>query len=341
VLKEVSHGGGSARTGATAFASTLLENCSIGQPDLSIAEHYADREQTTLADAVVALGFVDERDSYAALAQVTGLEIIDLHELESSELAIRLVPERLARRHAVVPVSVDNQLLTFATCRPMNPEAERDIAVASGRRTRIVLAARSAVLAALDRCYPKMRELDVLAGASDLQVAWGAEGVPSTREQALRLVEAGTTTIEEVNRVLSAEGTGAATKPNAKQRVLVTDDEPITRMVVKLLLEKHQYKILEATNGRDAVEIATRERPDLLVIDLNMPEMDGYEAIARLRRDMSLAMMPILVLTGEEGPVERLLLQLGADDYLVKPFNPEVLVSRVNAVFRRLEVVAA
>jgi DNA-binding response OmpR family regulator len=124
--------------------------------------------------------------------------------------------------------------------------------------------------------------------------------------------------------------------------VLVTDDEPITRMLVKLLLEKQHYEVLEAANGRDAVEIATRERPDLMMIDLNMPEMDGYEAISRLRRDMSLATMPILVLTSEEGPgVERRVLQLGADDYIVKPFDPEVLLSRVNAVFRRLKVIAA
>ena len=83
--------------------------------------------------------------------------------------------------------------------------------------------------------------------------------------------------------------------------MLVTDDEPITRMLVKLLLEREQFEVLEAANGRDAVEIAIRERPDLLMIDLNMPEMDGYEAIARVRREMALAMMPILVLTSEEG----------------------------------------
>jgi len=78
------------------------------------------------------------------------------------------------------------------------------------------------------------------------------------------------------------------------------------------------------------------------LINLNMPEMDGYEAIARMRKDMSLATMPILVLTSEEGPgVERRVLQLGADDYIMKPFNPDVLLSRVNAVFRRLKVVAA
>ena len=152
----------------------------------------------------------------------------------------------------------------------------------------------------------------------------------------------GLTSIEEVNRVLAADGDAAAAKAKGRHRVLVTDDEPITRMLVKLLLEREQFEVLEAANGRDAVEIAIRERPDLLMIDLNMPEMDGYEAIARVRREMSLAMMPILVLTSEEGPgVERRVLELGADDYIIKPFDPEVLLSRVNAVFRRLKVMAA
>src|SRR5918996_1412601 len=107
-------------------------------------------------------------------------------------------------------------------------------------------------------------------------------------------------------------------------------------MLVKLLLEKQQYEVLEAANGRDAVEIATRERPDLLMIDLNMPEVDGYEAIARLRKDFSMATLPILVLTAEDGPgIEQRVLQLGADDYILKPFDAAALLSRVHAVFRR------
>jgi DNA-binding response OmpR family regulator len=113
-------------------------------------------------------------------------------------------------------------------------------------------------------------------------------------------------------------------------------------MLVKFLLEKQKYEVLEATNGLDAIEIITRERPDLLLIDLNMPQMNGYDTITRLRRDMALLTMPIIVLTGEESPeVEQRVLRLGADDYLVKPFDPEVLLSRVNAVFSRLRVVAA
>ena len=73
-----------------------------------------------------------------------------------------------------------------------------------------------------------------------------------------------------------------------------------------------------------------------------MPEMDGYQAIANLRRDLSMATLPIVVLTSEEGPgVENRVLELGADDYIIKPFDPDVLLSRVNAVFRRLKVMAA
>ncbi len=702
MLKPVSGVKGTQRFGASGFGAQLLEKGLISQHDLSIAEHHAAREQMELVDALIATGLVEEHAAYAALAAAAGAEVVALRGREFSELAIRLLPERIARKHEAVPMEVDDRTLTFATCRPLNAEAERDVAFASGRRTRMMVANRTDVVAALDRCYPKLRELDVLAqrlrterpnvepseapnrsgvtspvielcdhligravdvGASDVHVEGSSEGtlvryricgvlepvltlpasvsqairnrfkimaradiavrhrpqdgsfqlkvngrpidirlstlptvdgekvvmrvidsnsplqsldrlgydedtlnrfgralarpdglvlvtgptgsgkttalyaalghlrtgrtnivsvedpversipgvsqiavnakagntfqsilrsllrqdpnvimvgeirdaevaqiigqaaytghlvlssmhtvdtataitrltnlglepfkvaeslsavlaqrllrslcqhcrrmhseferrqlgaehqvdsVPASagagcehckftgysgrlpvtelltpsdalrdaivrgataheiraamraagvltmREQALRLVAQGITSIEEVNRVLSAT---TISRQHDRQRVLVTDDEPITRMLVKLLLEKADFEVLEAANGRDAVEIAAREHPDLVLIDLNMPEMDGYEAIARMRKDLSLATMPILVLTSEEGPgVERRVLQLGADDYIMKPFNPDVLLSRVNAVFRRLKVVAA
>ena len=79
-----------------------------------------------------------------------------------------------------------------------------------------------------------------------------------------------------------------------------------------------------------------------MIIDLHMPGTDGYEAISRLRRDISMASLPIIVLTSEDGPgIENRVLTLGADDYMLKPFDPDVLLSRVHAVFRRLKVVAA
>jgi len=690
--------------GLNGFPALLVDHGLVSRNDLLIARQHADREQMQLADAVVALGLVVERDSYKELASAAGLEYVNLKDAEMSELAVRLVPERLARRYQVVPLRVDNRVLTCATSRPFDSEAERDLGFACGRRMAMVVATPSDIVEALDGRYPKLGELDRLAarlsserpsvehtdesseispgastivdlchqmigravevGASDIHVECGAQsttvryricgvlepvltlpadvsqpirnrfkvmaradiairhrpqdgafrlkvngrpvdvrlstlptidgekivmrvidshsplqsldrlgydpdtierferclakpdglvlvtgptgsgkttalyaalghlrtgrtnivsvedpvertvpgvsqipvntrsgntfatvlrsllrqdpnvimvgevrdgevaqiigqaaytghlvlssmhtvdaatavsrltnlglephkvaeslsgilaqrllrtlcphcrrertaedaarvgaehdtaaapftvgpgcpqckhtgylgrvpvaelmtpsdqlrdailrgataheiraamrasGVPTMRDQALRLVAQGLTSIEEVNRVLSEDTSSVANR--TKPRVLATDDEPMTRMLERVLLERQNFEVLEASNGREAVEIASRERPDLLVIDLNMPEMDGYEAIGRIRRDLSLVTMPILVVTSEDGPgVEKRVLELGADDYIVKPFDPEILLSRVNAVFRRMKVRAA
>jgi type IV pilus assembly protein PilB len=692
------------RVGAAGFPALLIEQGLISRSDMVVAEQHATREHLELPEAIGALGLVPEEVIYQHLAEAAGAPYVALEDEIPSELAVRLIPERLARRHLVVPLRVDNRMLTYATSRPFNAEGERDLVFASGRRATSVVATRSAVLEALDRSYPKMRELDILAermraerpmvenpdqneapqadsaviemcnhivgravevGASDIHIECGHDGItvryricgvlepvltlpaavshpirnrfkimakaditvrhrpqdgafrltvnarpidvrlstlptvdgekivmrvidslsplqtldrlgydpdtlarltkslsrpdglvlvtgptgsgkttalyaalghlrtgrtnivsvedpvertvagvtqipvnakagntfptilramlrqdpnvimvgeirdeevaqivgqaaytghlvlssmhtadtataitrlqnlglepfkvaeslsavlaqrlvrtlcqhcrknhddlearrrgvehgvrivpasagpgcpqckhtgyigrvpvaelltpsdslrdaiargatsheiraamrsagfPTMRDHALALVTEGITSIEEVDRVLASDAT-AAKASNTKPRVLVTDDEPITRMLVKLLLEREQFEVLEAINGQQAVDIAVRERPDLVLIDLNMPEMDGYEAIRRMRRDFSLATLPIVVLTSEEGPgVERRVLELGADDYILKPFDPAVLLSRVQAVFRRLKAVAA
>ena len=172
------------------------------------------------------------------------------------------------------------------------------------------------------------------ATAHEVRNAMHAAGIPTMRERGLELVAAGVTSIEEIDRVLTADESEAPARSD--RRVLVVDDDAITRMLVKLLLEREHYEVIEAANGSEGVETAARERPDLVLLDLNMPEMDGYQAIARLRRELPLTTMPIVVLTAEEGPgVERRVLDLGADDYVIKPFDAGVLLARVEAVFRR------
>ena len=149
--------------GRTGFPALLIERGLTSRNDLLVAEQHAEREHMDLVEAIVALGLVPEAESYAAVAAAAGLAQVDLAQAVSSELAVRLVPERLARRYFVVPLSVDNRTLTYATCRPFDSEAERDLSFASGRRTSAVVARRSTVLDALDRCYPRLRELDLLA----------------------------------------------------------------------------------------------------------------------------------------------------------------------------------
>jgi type IV pilus assembly protein PilB len=179
------------------------------------------------------------------------------------------------------------------------------------------------------------------ATAAELRAAMHAAGCPSMRERGLALVEEGITSIDEINRVLAAEPVNA-NRTSDKRRVLIVDDDRITRMLVKLLLEREGYHVLEGENGEQGVEIAHRERPDLLITDLMMPDMDGYQAIERIRRDISLATLPVMVLTAEDGPgIEERVLELGADDYLIKPFEPQVLLSRVRAAFRRIDRVVA
>ena len=118
--------------GRAGFPALLMDQGFINRSDLVVAQQHADRERIELADAFVALGLVEEGICYAALAEAAGLDLVNAVEMATSELAVRLVPERLARRHVVVPLRVDNRTLTYATCRPFDPEIERDLSFASG-----------------------------------------------------------------------------------------------------------------------------------------------------------------------------------------------------------------
>jgi CheY-like chemotaxis protein len=353
-----------------------------------------------------------------------------LAQIEASELAVRLVPERVARRHSVVPIAVDNRVLTYATFAPYSPETDRDLGFASGRRTAAVAATQSAVITALDQCYPKASDLDPLAhrllaglanakspgkqaetaaiemctqiigravsvGATEVQLVCDGQGatlrylIGETIESELKLPTADairdrfkimarvgvavrnraqsgafrltlngqgidaslstrpagvseTIVIQMAGQRAATTGAAQSKSRGGRCRVLVADDEAITRMLIKRLLERENFEVLEARNGDEAVSLTTRERPDLVLLDLNMPVMDGYEAIHHLRHNAALAGLPIVVLTAEDGlTVERRVLTMGADDYMIKPFEGPVLLSRVNAVFSRLKMRAA
>ncbi len=115
--------------------------------------------------------------------------------------------------------------------------------------------------------------------------------------------------------------------------ILVVDDERNIVELVKLYLEKDGFAVVAARDGREALSLAERHDPDLVVLDLMLPELDGWEVTRELRRRGD---TPIIMLTARGDDVDRIVgLELGADDYLVKPFNPRELVARVRAVLRR------
>ena len=117
------------------------------------------------------------------------------------------------------------------------------------------------------------------------------------------------------------------------QKILVVDDDAHIRDVVCFALRRAGYQPLTAGNGRTALEVAAREMPALVVLDILMPELDGTAVCARLRAKSD---MPVIFLTSKDEEMDRVLgLELGADDYVVKPFSPRELVAQVKAVLRR------
>lgn len=119
--------------------------------------------------------------------------------------------------------------------------------------------------------------------------------------------------------------------------ILVVDDDPNIRDVVCFALDKAGMKTETATNGAEAMALATTSAPDLVVLDINMPEMDGLDVCRTLRRDSN---VPILFLSSRDDEIDRILgLELGADDYVTKPFSPRELIARINAILKRARTV--
>lgn len=200
------------------------------------------------------------------------------------------------------------------------------------------------------------------AALQEVRGAMYAAGNISMRQRAMQLVSEGVTSIEEVNRVFTdhaddnssrpaaaaaavepatpaepaSQSASAPTAVPAKRKVLIADDDRMTRLILRMMLEKEGLAVFEADNGATGMETARREKPDLMMIDLQMPDMDGFQFIEMTRGDERLMSVPVIVLTSDtSSEVEAKVLEMGADDYVSKPFEPEVLISRVRAAFRR------
>jgi DNA-binding response OmpR family regulator len=135
-------------------------------------------------------------------------------------------------------------------------------------------------------------------------------------------------------RVAAPSKSSATEDPNAMRVLVVDDDRPSLKMTAFLLREEG-YTVFTADNGTEAMRIIDEKAPDLLILDIMMPGMDGFEVMHRVRRSMNL---PIIILSAKGEASDRVLgLDKGADDYLSKPFEPAELLARVRSVLRRAE----
>jgi two-component system alkaline phosphatase synthesis response regulator PhoP len=121
-----------------------------------------------------------------------------------------------------------------------------------------------------------------------------------------------------------------------EKTILIVDDEQDIVDLISYNLSKEGYKVVTATNGNQAVELATSVTPDLVILDIMMPGMDGFEVCRTLRQNPATNGMAIMFLTAKAGEIDQILgLELGADDYIQKPISPRVLIARVKTIIRR------
>ncbi len=118
--------------------------------------------------------------------------------------------------------------------------------------------------------------------------------------------------------------------------ILAVDDEPDILNLLDYNLKKAGFKVLQAKDGPEAIELAVRKRPDLILLDIMLPDMDGTEVLKRLKSDHAAKGIPVIMLTAKGEEVDRVVgFELGAEDYITKPFSPRELVLRVKAVLKR------
>ena len=121
------------------------------------------------------------------------------------------------------------------------------------------------------------------------------------------------------------------------KKVLVAEDEPDIRGLIVFSLQYAGYEVIEALNGQEAIKLAESEQPDLILLDVRMPKMNGYEACAVLKAQESTRRIPVVFLSarGQETEIKRGL-ELGAEEYILKPFAPDELYQRVGGILERL-----
>jgi CheY-like chemotaxis protein len=126
-----------------------------------------------------------------------------------------------------------------------------------------------------------------------------------------------------------------------KKKILVADDEPSVRLTVVRMLEKY-YSIIEADNGEEAIEIAEKQNPDLILIDLMMPKMDGYTACSKIKNNTETKGIPVVMLTAIDHELnKKFASEVGADGYITKPFIQEELLNTVSRFIRNTDLTGA
>ncbi len=276
----------------------------------------------------------------AMVGEAYGLEVADLAHRSSA--ALRLVPAELVARARIVPLREDSVSITVATADPTSLATEIELERLTGRRPVFEVAPPDAIEAVLSEVLADPVFVSPRAGMPGPQPTTEKPAIePSDSPEASP--ERPSATSPERPRSTSPKqprSTSPEQPPEVADGaicVLVVDDDPSARLLVRSLLEKRKYRVVEAGDGLEALDVMKGNEPIRLVVaDLNMPRMDGLELMWELRDVHDWEHVPVIVVTGETDEVlETQLMEEGADDYIRKPVDPRLFLARVEATIRR------
>jgi type IV pilus assembly protein PilB len=336
---------------ATALRSVLRQD-----PDIILVGEIRDQETAEIAFQAAMTGHLvlstlHTNDTVSSIGRLADLGV-ERFKIASGLIAISA--QRLVRR--LCPL-----------CKTPVKASETDAALAGafarqGMRTSYYksvgcekcdfsgLKGRLALLEFLE-ITPELKErISAGAGETELRKTALERGALHTMlADALWHLSQGDTTLEEIQPYvqLSPEAAAAVKKEApvepreraARGRVLVADDDKVSRSILRKILQDKGYEVAEAEDGIQALDKISKNPPDLLILDLNMPNLDGHGVIRALRQSLGMLALPIIILTAaadEKSQEESL--SLGADDYITKPIRPPLVLARIDAAFRRLRL---
>jgi PleD family two-component response regulator len=177
------------------------------------------------------------------------------------------------------------------------------------------------------------------ASEEEIVLAAKREGFRSISSVAIELIASGITTLDEIARVVLLEETESsrtAARRGEKVRILLAEDEEDIIKILEKRLVAAGYDVIKTRDGIEALEGAFKEKPDLIITDVTMPKMDGFELTKQLRSRLETAIIPIVMLTARQDKVSEIKgIDVGADDYITKPFDFDKLLSRIKMLLRR------
>ena len=284
------------------------------------AERLHARKGQSLWAAAVADGATDEA-IVAAVARAYRVAAADLGAAESRTTT--LLPEALARKHQVVPLFADDRVIRIATADPRDLDLEQALRFVTGRDVVFEIASPGAIAEKLDEFYRPERAIQrILFGLEPARIeAVDAAAVQSGADATLDAPVA-----KLVDAMIS---------DGVRDGVLIADDDPQMRRLIRGVLQRDGFEVVEASDGLDALEIVEQGGIDLVILDVDMPRLDGLGVLEELRAQVRTACLPVIVLTARHGETEEKALDLGAHDYLSKPVQTRSLIARVRAVLKR------